>query len=259
MAGPQHTPRGHSTPAPTPTVELSLIGGFSLRCDGRTYALPQQAQRVIALLALRHRSLLRSHVAALLWLDKDEERAGANLRSSLWRLGRVPSPVVVATREHIQLAPGVAVDARDAVGLAERLCDPDAPVVVGAVDAGLLEADLLPEWYDDWVVLERERFHQLRLHALERLTRHFTAVGRVAQAIAIGTSTVLADPLRESAARALVEAHLAIGNVNEALREYTRYREMLGDQLGLVPSQTFERMVAPLRRTDPEPASVMRL
>ena len=38
--------------------------------------------------------------------------------------------------------------------------------------------ELLPDWYDDWVLLERERFRQLRLHALDALCDDLTRAGR---------------------------------------------------------------------------------
>ena len=33
------------------------------------------------------------------------------------------------------------------------------------LDRLALEVDLLPDWYDDWIVPRRERFRQLRLRA----------------------------------------------------------------------------------------------
>src|SRR6185503_18164372 len=85
----------------------------------------------------------------------------------------------------IGLAEGVAVDIHHAQTLARRLLDP--AVTPGQSDLGpaavvALSGDLLPGWYDDWVLVEAEDWRQLRLHALEALAGHLTAAGRWGEA-----------------------------------------------------------------------------
>ena len=81
--------------------------------------------------------------------------------------------------------------------------------------------DLLPDWNEDWVLIERERFRQARLHALEALCDRFSEAGRMMPAIQAGLAAVTADPFRESAHRALIRTHLREGNRSEALRQYS--------------------------------------
>ena len=57
---------------------------------------------------------------------------------------------------------------------------------------------------------------------------------------------VAAEPLRESAHRALLQAHIAEGNMGEALRDYGRYRDLLRRELGVAPSPLIERLVGRL-------------
>ena len=47
---------------------------------------------------------------------------------------------------------------------------------------------------------------------------------------------ITAEPLRESAQRALIEAHVAEGNLAEARRGYVLYRDLLRRELGVDPS-----------------------
>src|SRR2546428_12611484 len=87
--------RPSSTHARKPRgVELSLLGGFELVCDGRSVELSVGAQRLVALLALQDAPLLRSHVAGMLWLEGTEEQVAGNLRSTLWRLHAAGYPLV---------------------------------------------------------------------------------------------------------------------------------------------------------------------
>src|SRR5204862_4084954 len=109
-----------------------------------------------------------------------ETRAYSNLRSALARLERTYRDVLQTSKLEIGLAGGVTVDIDRARTLARRLLDPAvtpeqsdlSPATVVA-----LSGDLLPGWYDDWVLVEAEDWRQLRLHALERLACRLTAVG----------------------------------------------------------------------------------
>jgi len=114
-----------------------------------------------------------------------------------------------------------------------------------------LTVDLLPDWYDDWVLVERERYNQLRLHAIEALCHHLTAAGHHAEAIDAGLAAVRAEPLRESAHQVLIRAHLAEGNRWEAVRQYERCRRLLLDELGVEPSRALQALlpVSQRRRT----------
>jgi DNA-binding SARP family transcriptional activator len=107
---------------------------------------------------------------------------------------------------------------------------------------------LLPACYDEWVLTERERFRQLRLHALEALCDRLTARGRYGEAIDAGLAAVCAEPLRESGHRAVIKAHLAEGNNAEARRQYETYRKVLRDELGVEPSPGLRDMTIPACR-----------
>jgi DNA-binding SARP family transcriptional activator len=110
-----------------------------------------------------------------------------------------------------------------------------------------LSVDLLPGWYDDWVLIEAEDWRQLRLHALEALTRRLIAAGRWGEAADAACAAVRAEPLRESAHAALIQVHLAEGNQSEAMREFTHYRGLLHRELGLEPTQRLCRLVQGLQ------------
>jgi len=106
--------------------------------------------------------------------------------------------------------------------------------------------ELLPGWYDDWVLIERERHRQLSLHALEMICELLTAAGRFGPAVTAGLAAVREEPLRESAHRGLIQAYLAEGNPSEALRDYRLYEKLLWRELRLKPSGRLSELVSPL-------------
>lgn len=226
-------------------VDLTLLQGFRLESDGCQVELPLGSQRLVAFLAVHRRPVQRLYVAGSLWIDCGEERANASLRTALWRLRRLGFALVEATRNQLSLAPSVTVDLYQSELLAKEALRHEESSL-RQHDRLLVDGDLLSDWYDDWVMLERERHRQLRLLALEMLCEDLAAAGSYALAIEAGLACVAAEPLRESAHRVLIDAHRGQGNLGEAVRQYELYRRLVGAQLGLAPSPAMQRLVESL-------------
>lgn len=225
---------------PTDRIRLSLLGGFALRSDREgAFVLPREAQHLLALLALRDHLVPRAAIAGTLWPDASEKRAYASLRSALSRLGDLAQRAIVVTNADLALAPDIDVDLREARALAHRLTEPEAtprPEDLTTAAIQLLSQDCVPDWYDDWAILESEQWRQLRLHALDALVSHLSAAGRNGDAVAAALAAMRADPLRESACAALIRVHLAEGNQSEAIRAFARYEALLMRELGIQPT-----------------------
>ena len=221
---------------------LRLLGSFELVQDGMPISLPMNAQRLVAFLALHERPLLRSYVAGTLWLNTSEERAHANLRSTLWRLRRRNGGFVEVSGQQLRFSADVVVDVREVERLARSALD-DAASSALELSPASLAGDLLPDWYDDWVLIEREHFRQLRLRALDVLCERLTRAGRLADALEAGIAALAGEPLRESAHRAVIRVHLAEGNACEALRQYRFCRHLLEEHLGVEPSAQMEELI----------------
>jgi SARP family transcriptional regulator, regulator of embCAB operon len=239
------TRRSHGAPG----SRVLLVGGFQLVEGEAQVALAEGSQRLLALLALRGRPVKRLLVAGTLWPDVTEGRAYASLRSALSRLYGAVRDAVEVNPSDLSLAPDIRVDLRESQALAHRLLDAvDEPL--DAADLGraaitALSGELLPDWYDDWVLLEAEDWRQLRLHALEALAGLLAAAGRYGDAAAAALAAVRADPLRESAHAALIQVHLAEHNRSEALREFRRYQRLLRAELDIEPTAGLRNLVEP--------------
>jgi DNA-binding SARP family transcriptional activator len=245
-----------NTTSRQPTT-IHLCGGPYVTVGSRRIEVPEGSKRVLAYAALRGCSIERRQIAGALWPYGDDNRAGGNLRSALWRLRGVGIDVIDADKWSISMQSDVHVDVTEICQWAGRL------VSSRAIEADLTgwqdsvnALDLLPGWYDDWVIMERERVRQRLLHALEALCRLLAERGAYAEAVEAAMLAVDAEPLRESAQRALVEVHLAEGNVVEARRVYLAYRDLVISELRVEPSADLTRYVAAAggRRIDSAPA-----
>lgn len=240
---------GEGTPGSSSRLSLSLIRDFELRHGDRVIEVAPTAQRLIGFLALQgNRSVRRAYVSGNLWLDALESRANASLRSAIWRSPTCNGvPLVGASNTHLWLQPDLKVDLHTAAEHARRVLD------LPSLDAGSVDInrelsdyadDVLVGWYDEWVIAERERFRQLRLHVLDQLGELLLRAHRYSEAVQVGLVAVASEPLRESAHRLLVRAHLCEGNLAEALRQYHTYADFLARELGVRPSAAMEDLVS---------------
>lgn len=229
---------------------LVLLGTFALVHEGHPVTIPTTAQRLLAFLGLHPGPLRRTYVASTLWPDVSEDHAHGSLRSALWRLHRVGAVLVDARDQRLALAGHVDVDVREAAELTRRLLDGGVALDDESAVHRLvrLSGELLPDWYDEWVLVEREQLRQLRLHALEELADELLRAGRLTPASEAALAAVAADPLRESAHRALIRVHLAEGNGADALRQYRFYSRLVREQLGLAPSRRMEDLIETVER-----------
>ncbi|MFD9161905.1 BTAD domain-containing putative transcriptional regulator [Streptomyces sp. NPDC059558] len=235
------------SPSPQRQSTLLLLDQFRLECQGKPVPVCGNAQRLLAFIGLRRRAQ-RFVVAQTLWPDATEAHARGSLRTTLWKLPRGAQELLRCTQESLALADDVVVDARilartsiDVV----RGCEPPHvdPLLMGLLEKG----DLLPDWDEDWVVLEREWLRRLRLHALDTLSDRLARQGLPALALEAALASIRIDPLREDPHRSVVSTHLAEGNLVEALRHYEAFRHLLRAELGAEPSAQFRRMI-PLER-----------
>ena len=233
-------------------VRVTLLDGFVLDlpgCGRRSPAddLPRAVQRLVAHLCLSARST-RTVTAGQLWPDVPEDHAHGSLRSALWRLNRAAPGLVRVSGSVLHLAADVRVDVRELSDWARRAIGPATCGEDAALPDAALLGDLLPGWYDDWVLLEREHLRQVRMQALEAVAARLLSRGSLGEALEAAHAAVRAEPLRESAHRILVGIHLADGNVAEAVRAYEFFRTMLADELGVPPTELMTRLVQDLPR-----------
>jgi DNA-binding SARP family transcriptional activator len=228
-------------------IRLKLLGGFTLQRGHEEIVVAPSAQRLVALLALRDRPLSRAYLAGVLWPDCSAERSLADLRTALWRVNQAPTPLVTISGLRLRLHAEIGVDVRALMAFGRAAGDRHATLAIAEL-AGIswpeLALDLLPDWDDDWLLNDRERVRQLRLHALESMTEQLSLRGHHVAAIEAALAAVTVEPFRETAHAALIRAHLAEGNRSEALRQFHRCQNLLAVGLAIEPSETVRRLIA---------------
>ena len=239
---------------------VTVLGPFTLTARGTAVPLGVDARRLVAYLSVHHRPQERAALAADLWPGTAAD-AAARLLAEAVAAVEVPG-LLDEDGSSLSLAADVEVDLVDAMGLVRAL--PEIPAD-DHPDISLLSADILPGWTAPWIAVERERFRQLRLHAVEERSMRLSNAGHHDLAVTLAESAVRAAPSRESARRALIEAHLAQGNIAEAVAQYDDYRELLRSSVGGPDPSGLEGLFPPapvwpvLRARNPMPRSAVQL
>ena len=140
-------------------AEIRVLPNLEVVRKGGSLNLPARAQRLIALLAVTGGSISRSAAAERLWPDVVNARACASLRATLWGLARGPWSPVVVDNDTLALDSSVESQLESADALAMSVLD-GSHVPVDTTCAERLSHDLLPDWADEWLVHERERYRQ---------------------------------------------------------------------------------------------------
>jgi DNA-binding SARP family transcriptional activator len=210
-----------------PSTGISSTGAE----PGEAVPLGVDARRVVAYLAVHRRPQRRAQLSADLW-------PGALLDEASFDEALTAAAELLEERADGMLAldPAADVDLDEAMALVRTLAHapgrPDGvPADLPRVRA-LLGADILPGDPAPWLAVERERFRQIRLNAMEELSAALSAAGRHTDAVAVADDAVRTAPSRESARRALIEAHLAQGEIAEAVAQYDEYQELLRSSVG---------------------------
>ncbi|MCB0082751.1 MAG: hypothetical protein KDE47_17550, partial [Caldilineaceae bacterium] len=141
-------------------IEVRLLGQFEVLLDGEPVELTARpAQSLFAYLVLNPVAHRRERLAGLLWPDSSEANARRNLRQALWQIRRAlgePADTVLVVDEITLAFNSHHEHAVDTERIAAPVTEePNADELMATV--ALYTGELLPGFYDEWVLLERER------------------------------------------------------------------------------------------------------
>lgn len=225
------------------SIMVRLIGHFGVLYNEHPVRTPANTDRLVGLLALNDAALSRRRATELLWPDDPRGRAASHLRTLLYRIHRAAEGLIADDDQLLTVGRHVAIDHADWSGWAGRiLTDNWQPADLNrrAPDYGF---ELLEYLDEDWALIERERFRQRCMHALERQIELLIARTRYVEAIDVGLSGVRLDPFRETMHRSIISCHLSNGNRVEAIRHFELYASLLDRRLGLRPDPSLAELV----------------
>jgi predicted ATPase/DNA-binding SARP family transcriptional activator len=214
----------------------------------------RKIESLLAYLALHPEPHTRERMAALIWGDATDEQARNSLRNALSALRKqLQNDLLLVDRETVQLSPRFPlwVDAVEFKKQADALLTSPSPVL-GGVDLSLYRGELLADYYDEWILPEREDYRLLYLETLLRLAQTARSQSEYPRAIEYAHKILQSDPANERAYQHLMFAQLASGNRAAALQEYEECRRALETELAVEPMPETTALYQWIRETKPE-------
>ena len=236
------------------TLGIYLLGQFKLEAGDQALELPSRpAQSLLAYLALNAGLVQRREkLAGMLWPEATEANARSYLRQALWRIRKALGSDT-STWEQYLLVSDISVTFNDQANFwldADSLLavEEGTPREEVAAAVALYRGELLPGFYDEWVLLERDRLQAAYHQRMKLLLNSLLAHEEWEETLKWSEQWIRLGHSPEPAYRALIRAYAALGDQGMVNVTYQRCVEALERELGLEPAAETERLYEQLRQ-----------
>jgi predicted ATPase/DNA-binding SARP family transcriptional activator len=223
-----------------PIFEAYLLGSPEFRLNGEVLPLivTRKTLSLLAYLLLHsHLTHSREKLAALFWGDVSDQQARHSLRTALASLRKeLGVELFITDRETVQINTDISIliDALQLEKVANATSKGELRNLQDAI--ALYRGDLLTDFYDDWILRERDHFRNLYLDLLLQMTHLMRSRSEYARAIYYAERALESDPANERAHQHLIFCHLANGDRSAAVRQYEDCSRVLQEELAVEPS-----------------------
>ena len=223
------------------TWRLQLIDGWRLHRGDLDLKMGLRQQRLIAALALLG-PRPRPYLAGTLWPDSADTQASGNLRETIWTISRQLPGLLTRDNGRLELTEDLHIDVQE---LRRAMSGTTAACDRCRVEL-LARGELLPGWYDDWVLDEQEQWRRQRLTALETVAEDMLSRGDAPGTMEAAHAALRIEPLHANAIRLVLRAHLEEGNHAGALGAYRDFSSRMRTEFGAALPSDVTGLIRPL-------------
>ncbi|HEY4307086.1 MAG TPA: BTAD domain-containing putative transcriptional regulator [Gemmatimonadaceae bacterium] len=229
-------------------LQLRTLGGaYVLQSDGTGVGGAVAQRRSLALLSILavhgNGGVSRDRLLGLLWPDGDPEKVRHALTQSLYHIRRALScgDLFVIAGSNIALnAERISTDVGQMVARADR---EDHEGVAAAYRGPFLDGFVLSSVeFDQWMMIERNRFQQMASRALEKLGSAAEKRDDWQGAVGAYKHLVALDPLSAPATMRLMRALWSTGDRAGAVQQGRTHAALLHDELEIEPDVNVQRL-----------------
>jgi WD40 repeat protein/basic membrane lipoprotein Med (substrate-binding protein (PBP1-ABC) superfamily)/DNA-binding SARP family transcriptional activator len=237
-------------------LRVCLLGQFDVRYDGASIHIPSRpAQSLLSFLILNagitHR---RERLAGLFWPDSTDANARTYLRQALWRIRKSLDAVPISWRDYLEIDDIDIVFRKDsaywldadAILMQKAASDWTVEDLIDSVS--VYQGELLPGFYEEWTVPERERLQAAFDRRMRLLLDRLVDQQRWDEVLEWSERWITLSCVPEQAYVALMAARAGMGNLSGVTVVFKRLVEALERELGVEPSEDLRDLYAQLAR-----------
>ncbi len=246
-------------------LHVSLLGEQSITGGGDWAGPRTRSSRSVALVAFlvvhAGSPQQRQRIAGLFWPESTDAQALTNLRRELHQLRQVlgdePSLVVTPVdlcwrdTETCRVDLRVFSAEREAALMAAAAGDDEGVLAHAAAAIAEYRGDLLPGWYEDWLLDARSEIERQCVGLCDLLGETRARSGDLAGAVDVARRRIQLQPLEEVGYRTLMQLQAELGDRAGAVSTYHHCASVLERELGVVPDastrKVFQRLMAHAR------------
>jgi len=236
---------------------IELFGRLSAGKDGEivTRFRTHKTGLLLAHLAFYPKRIhAREELIEMLWSEFEPNAGRTSLRTALASLRRQLEPpgtpsgsFLIANRSNIQInSDTVTSDVSEfefAFKTAAQTTNSSEKIDLLARAVELYQGELLPGYYENWIITERGILAENFLDALRRLAAALEQAGEFERAIDYARRRIAADRWREEAHAELMRLYAATGQISAAKRQYDQLKQILRDELNVQPAPETRSLV----------------
>jgi ABC-type oligopeptide transport system substrate-binding subunit/DNA-binding SARP family transcriptional activator len=231
-------------------LEVRLLGKFEICVDGRPVEVPLRAARSLLAYLLLNAGTdqRREQVAGLIWPDMTDAKAKDNLRHTLWVIRKALGNRDYLLANDLSVSFNATLDYWLDTALLNRKTTDDISADDLLATVSVYGGGLLPGFYDDWIVLERERLQAVFERKMALLLDKLVEAQRWPEVLEWGERWIALGQVPEPAYRALMSAHAGLEDNASVATVYQRCIEALKNELGVEPAAQTRALYERLQR-----------
>jgi len=235
---------------------VSLFGGLDIKKGEQSVPfLPYRAYNLLAFLLLRENlPVSRERLGSIIYGSLPEDKMRGRISDHLWLIRKhLPGFPIISSKENIGLdKSGIWLDVKE---FEKEIASSDDPLSERFIT--LYGGELLPELYEEWVLVERERWRNHYLRRLNTLIEHLLVAKKYKHAITRIHELLREEPYDEGVVRLLMQAYVKIGRRGAALAAYEKFYRLSVEQIGLEPDESTTKIYEAIKSTPVTPGYLL--